>query len=270
MAWSRQRVHELIDEDTLRDLYFDRGLSLAAVANATGTNYRVVRDSFRAHGLQWRTKSEARGSRSPDVETRNKIAASRRGHKDAPEVAARKPKILETAGGRGWNRGLTAKTDVRVARQQAAATAAVRTPEYRAAQSKRKAAQIAAGGYYDRGYYNSTKAGRIYFMSGWERRRWEELDKDPEVSRFERHPCQIQYPWRGVLRRYLPDVLIFYTDGRVVLEEIKPRRIVEDSRKKQNRVAAKLDAGAQYAQQQGWEWRILSYRSRGGAPFTFV
>jgi len=269
MSWSRHRVHSLIDEGTLRALYFDQGMSLAGVAKATGTNYRVVRDSFRAHGLQWRTKSEARGSRPLSAETRAKIAVSRRGQKDTSEVAAKKRKILDTAGGRGWNRGLTAETDARVARQRAASLAVVSTPEWRAAQSKRKAAQIAAGGYYDRGYYNSDKAGRIYYMSGWERRRWEELDQDPKVLRFERHPCQIRYPWKGILRRYLPDVLIYYTDGRVVLEEIKPRRIVEDARKKQNRVAAKLDAGARHAQQRGWEWRILSYRSRGGAPFIF-
>ena len=82
------RKHALIDKQTLTQLYFDEGLALRAIAAVTGTNYRLVRDSFKAHGLPWRSKSEARAGRSWDETTKAKIAVSRTGQKDAPEVVA--------------------------------------------------------------------------------------------------------------------------------------------------------------------------------------
>lgn len=263
------RVHPLLSKERIEELYFREGLSMPKIAEMEGVPYSLVRASFKAHGLTWRTKSEARSRWSHSDETKRKIAVSRTGQKDTPEVAARKKEILARAGAQGWNRGLTAETDERVARQRDAATKVMRTPEWREKKSRQMADRISQGGYYDKGYYESSKAGRAYYMSGWELRRWKELDADPTVVRWERHPCHVSYEWKGIRRLYLPDVLITYEDGTVVLEEIKPLHIVQDARKKQNRIAAKLAAGAQYAQGHNWEWRIFSYlKGRNHCIFT--
>jgi len=261
------RKHHLIDKSLLTRLYFDEERSLRAIVVATGTNYRLVRDSFKAHGLSWRSKSEARAGRPWDDVTRAKIASTRSGQKDAPEVAARKRRQLSTAGGRGWNKGLTAATDERVARQRDASVVVMHTPEFRARASQAKAAQIEAGGYWDRGYVETQKSGRLYFMSSWERRRWLELDADPDVVQFTRHPCRIPYQWEGNQHLYLPDVLIGYTDGSKVLEEIKPRALLDRPHKGQSRLLAKVQAGVDHAASQGWGWRIFSYDGEGGASF---
>jgi hypothetical protein len=252
------RKHALIDEDILRRLYFDESLSLRAIASATGTNYRLVRDSFKAHGLSWRSKSEARAGRPWDEATKAKIAEARSGQKDAPEVAAQKREQLATAGGRGWNKGLTVATDARVARQRDASVAVMRTSEFREACSRRAADRIAQGGYWSRGFYDSDKGGRAYYMSGWELRRWEELDADPEVVAFQVQPCRIPYDWEGH-RNYVPDVLIRYTDGSTVLEEVKPRALLERPHKGLAKLLAKMRAGEKHAAANGWGWRVFGY-----------
>lgn len=52
-------------------------------------------------------------------------------------------------------------------------------------------------------------------------------------------------------RHYVPDVLIEYVDGTIVLEEIKPKRIAE----RDERTKAKLAAGEKYAPTRGWIFR---------------
>jgi len=263
------RTHPLLGKEVLVHLYFEEGISLRGIAQHTGTNYRLVRDSFRACGLNWKSKSEARRGRKWDEDTKAKIAAAHLGQHDAPEVAEKKRIFLKTAGGRGWNKGLTSHSDERVARQRAAAVKVMRTPEWRERRSRQTAARIRKGGYWERGYCDTSKEGRLYYMSGWEQRRWLELDGDSEVTSFTRHPCQVPYLWEGVQHLYLPDVLIQYRDGTKVLEEIKPYLVAQDARKKENRLAAKLVAGRAYALARGWVWRMFSYDGEGGGPFIF-
>jgi len=135
----------------------------------------------------------------------------------------------------------------------------MRRPEVRDAISKLRVRQIQAGGYYDRGYHDSPKAGRVYFMSGWEKRRWADLDADPEVVRYERSPCAIPYEWDGSTHRYVPDVLIHYNDGSTMLEEIKPEKLLTRFHKGQAQLLAKVQAGQAHATAQGWGWRVFSY-----------
>ena len=264
------RTHVLLPKEVLEDLYLTQKMSLGQIALRENVPYSLVRASFHRCGLRWRTKSEARRLRPfLDSETKAKIAVGRTGCKDTPEVVAKKRRILASAGGWGWNKGLKAGTDVRVARQTAAMQSAMRTPAFRDAASKIKASQIAAGNYYARGYYNSPKVGRVYYMSGWELRRWQEFDKDPEIVAYKVHPCIIPYFWEGAKKRYIPDVLVQYVGGRTVLEEIKPKRIVEDAVEKNNRVAVKLNAGKKWAEEHGWGWRVVSATGRRGeGPFT--
>ena len=254
------RVHPLIEAPVLEDLYFQQRLSLPRIAERLGVPYSLVRASMRAAGLQWRTKSEARTGRPWDEATKAKIAAAHQGLKDTPETAARKREIL--ASHCGWSKGLTAETDGRVARMRDAVGAYMRQPAVRDAVSKLRVQQIQAGGFWDRGYHESPKVGPVYYMSGWEQRRWQELDADPQVVTYQRSPCAVLYDWDGSVHRYVPDVLIHYDDGSKVLEEIKPLSLLVKPHKGQAKLLAKVQAGAEYAATQGWGWRIFSYPSR--------
>lgn len=254
------RREPLLDKAILEDLYFVQHLSLARIAELTQTNYRWVRDSFRAHGLRWRTKREAVSCRPPmGQETRRKIAAARTGTKDSPDTAARKRATLARVG--AWMTTVPAD-DPRRVRQREAAAAAMRRPDVRDACSIKKTQQIQSGTYYARGYHESPKAGRVYYMSGWELRRFQELDHDPQVISYRVQPCAVPYEWHGEPHRYTPDLLIQYADGSTVLEEIKPWKIVTQDRIRQGRITARLEAGQKYAAGQGWGWRIFSYPGR--------
>jgi len=251
------RKHALLPKEILMEMYFDKGLSLSEVSKRTGHNYRCVRDSFRVHGLTWRTKKESQYTRPPvSNETKRKISLSRQGRKDTPEVAERKRQTLASVC--NWMEGVP-YDDPRRVRQREAHRVAMRRPEVREAISKVRVQQIQAGGFYDRGYYDSIKCGRVYFMSGWELRRWQELDADTTVSSYLRSPCAIPYLWQNSLHRYVPDVLITYMDGSKVLEEIKPLKLLENKHKGQEQLLAKTAAGRTFAATQGWGWRVYSY-----------
>lgn len=107
------RTQPLLEREVLERLYFDQSLSIQKVADKTGTNARLVRDSFTAHGLAWRSRSESMTGIVRSPETRAKISAARTGKKDKPEVAAKKREVLRRVN--GWNAGLTKHTDARVA-----------------------------------------------------------------------------------------------------------------------------------------------------------
>lgn len=251
------RVHPLIEAPVLEDLYFQQRLSIQDIAELTGTNIRLVRDSMTAAGLVWRSKSEAGQGHSCSEDTRAKISARRSGTKDSAETAARKREVLAPYW--GWSKGLTADTDERIARMRDAVRAYMRQPAVREATSKLRVQQIQAGDYYDRGYHDSPKAGRVYYMSGWEQRRWQELDEDPQVVTYQRSPCAVPYDWEGSVHRYVPDVLIQYEDGSKMLEEIKPIKLLTRPHKGQAKLLAKMEAGRLHAEEQGWGWRVFSY-----------
>lgn len=253
------RTHEILDKGLLERLYFQEGWGLSAIALLTGTNYRLVRDSFRFYGLVWRTKSEASKGHFVSETTKVKISDARKGWKDAPDVADKKRKIL--AGICNWMLGVPVDDSRRI-RQHEALVKAMRRPEVRSKLSERRTQEIMAGTYWKRGTHVSPKAGAVHYQSGWELRRWKELDEDPTVLSYRRSPCAISYIWEDTQRNYIPDILITYQDGTHVLEEIKPESIVVQAFKEGNRTAAKLRAGQKYAEVNGWGWRVFWYPNR--------
>lgn len=69
------------------------------------------------------------------------------------------------------------------------------------------------------GYWQSTKTGKwVYAMSVMEMLRMQQLDQDPDVKWWGREVPTIQ--WDGGI--YVPDLIIEYSNGTVVVEEIKP------------------------------------------------
>jgi hypothetical protein len=198
------RTQPLLEREILEGLYFDQGLSLHKIAKAVP--YSLVRDSFRAHGLKWRSEAMTGIVRSP--ETRAKISAARTGKKD--KVA--------------------------------------RTPAYRAKMSRIVTQRLrTTGAGFLRGYYESPKAGRVFYMSLWELFRFQELDGDPDVLMSKPQPCSIPYPWEGTTKHYTPDILVIYEGRTPELEEIKPRRVIEND---------KLNTGRRFAHSRGWTFKV--------------
>lgn len=74
------------------------------------------------------------------------------------------------------------------------------------------------------GVFWSEKSRRWYpTASTYEYIRMDQLDRDPLVKTFNRCPDRIPYEFNGTRHHYAPDITIFYFDGSVVVEEIKPR-----------------------------------------------
>jgi len=78
------------------------------------------------------------------------------------------------------------------------------------------------------------------YQSGLEQRMMERLDADPTVAKWmKRHGITI--PWVDVqkhMRKYVPDFIVEYTDGRRVLIEVKdPSRIDSDEVKRKRKAA---------------------------------
>mgnify|MGYP003394109621 CR=1 FL=1 len=249
------RTQPLIDEATLRSLYFDQNLSIGAIARVKGTNVRLVRDSFTACGLEWRDRSKSATVRVRDDALKQAISRGKTGVRMSDQT---KLKIGATLKGRPvWNVGLTAQDDPRVEKQRVNSSAASHgRPEWRANMSRIKAEAISKGHYWGGGYHESPKAGSVRYMSGWEERRWIEFDLDPSVLTYKVQPCRIPYVWQGD-RNYVPDALIFYADGSIVLEEVKPSAIVKLD--KGGQISAKFAAARPYAESRGWTFRVFGY-----------
>ena len=78
---------------------------------------------------------------------------------------------------------------------------------------------------YKTGVHNSTKAGLCKYRSGWELEYMKFLDSNVQVVSYSYEKVIVPYISNirsGRIRRYFPDFLIEYSDGRKVLVEIKP------------------------------------------------
>lgn len=102
---------------------------------------------------------------------------------------------------------------------------------------------------FNKGWFQSNKAGKIWYDSALELKRFKELDWDDSVVRFER--CQDKIPWedeKGV-HFYHPDLTIFYQNDVVVVEECKG--FTNDSTKK------KVEAAHKFYQNSDRLYRII-------------
>lgn len=263
------RIHPLIAKEVLDELYIRQDLSLIQVSRLTNTNIRVVRDSLFAHGMRPRTKSEAAQGHACSAQTREKLRVFRTGLKDSEDT--RKKKCVALDKGRGWNKGLTAE-DPRIARIQESSRKACSTPDFRNKLSERATQWFITGKHWLTGHYVSPRDQMThYYMSGWELRRFQELDEDWEVVSWQSQPVSIRYEFQGGTHRYTPDILIIYRDGTVVLEEIKPLPIILATmagHPKCAKLHAKWVAGQAHAKRNGMRWRI-SYFEKDGGPSIF-
>jgi hypothetical protein len=97
--------------------------------------------------------------------------------------------------------------------------------------------------FHKNGHVFSEKLGNeVFYRSSWEKAVVEWLDKELTVRTFTYEPFVICYKLnegnREHARRYIPDFLIEYTDGRKELWEIKPAAYSESEKVKQKQLAA--------------------------------
>ena len=110
---------------------------------------------------------------------------------------------------------------------------------------------------YHSGEYKSTKTGMTaIFRSSWEYEYMVWLDSNPDVVRWESESVRIAYR-RNLLSSnlsfYIPDFLIFYTDGRKELVEIKP------ASKRENKIVCRKEMSAiQWCEEHMATYKILT------------
>lgn len=109
------------------------------------------------------------------------------------------------------------------------------------------------GGESSGSIYLSKVAREVVYESSLERRFFSLLDQAPEVESFVEQPCWVHYEYKGVQRRYCPDVLLRFNDGRMVLVEAKDMLHIVDGVN-----LAKYEAGQKYANSRGWGWAVCN------------
>lgn len=107
-------------------------------------------------------------------------------------------------------------------------------------------------GRYISGIYNSATAGECKFRSSWELKLMLYLDENPDVEFWSYEKIVIEYVSNvrtKKLRKYYPDFLVRYKDGRTELIEVKPKRKLDQAIIKKKIAAAQawcLDKGITY------------------------
>jgi hypothetical protein len=93
------------------------------------------------------------------------------------------------------------------------------------------------------------------YESDLERRMMERLERDPTVAKWmKRHEVTIHWvDKQGRMRRYKPDFLVEYSDGRIALIEVKdPSRIDSDD------VQRKRSAAELWCKKRGMEYIVYT------------
>lgn len=96
------------------------------------------------------------------------------------------------------------------------------------------------------------KSGEIeYYRSSYELERMIQLDNDSSVINWTvKHGIRIPYTINGIKKNYLPDFLIEYANGRIVLEEVKG--YIKDKEIHQK----KVEAASVWVEQKNYEYVI--------------
>ena len=118
----------------------------------------------------------------------------------------------------------------------------------------------------------------IIYRSSWELRVFSRLDLDDEVIAWGSEECVVRYydPVTKRSRRYFPDLVVKYRDGRVEMWEIKPsdQQVRPEKGKKSQKTfvkqattwmtnQAKWEAAKTLCESWGWEFRVLNEMDLG-------
>jgi transposase len=99
----------------------------------------------------------------------------------------------------------------------------------------------------------NTRFGSIYFNSSYEEDRLLQLELNKKVVMVKRCEDLIEYELEGKIKRYNPDLLVIYKNGKQVVEEIKPFVMIN---KINNRL--KIDAAKKYYKCIGIKYKVIT------------
>jgi len=105
---------------------------------------------------------------------------------------------------------------------------------------------------FRKGYFQSTKNNKdILYRSGYECEVYECLEADRDIRGFKAEPFKVEYFYKGKWRKYIPDLLVEFYDGKKEVWEIKPKT---QTTYEQNK--AKWTAMNNYANNLGWHFEV--------------
>lgn len=104
-------------------------------------------------------------------------------------------------------------------------------------------------------FYSKKNNKQLHFRSGMECEFYKILEKRRDVVRYSAECLEIEYNFQGRTRRYIPDILVEFTNGKKQLWEIKPK-----NQTKLPKNLAKWEAANNYCQKRNIEFIVLTER----------
>jgi hypothetical protein len=104
-------------------------------------------------------------------------------------------------------------------------------------------------------FFSQKNNKNLFFRSGLESEFYKCLEKSKQVSKYAVESLEIEYVYEGKLRRYIPDILVEYCDGKKELWEIKPK-----NQTKIPKNLAKWKAADDYCRRRNIEFVVLTER----------
>ena len=131
-----------------------------------------------------------------------------------------------------WNKGLTAKTDERLAKAGEKISVII-ADKIVNNQFNHPIGFIA-------GWYRSEKNDcEYYYRSSYELKAYKKLEENDNVISYKASPLRIRYMFENRKHNYIPDILVTYNDSHKELIEIKPMSILK---RKDEQLMLKLEA----------------------------
>ena len=102
-------------------------------------------------------------------------------------------------------------------------------------------------------FFSKKNNKNLFFRSGFECEFYKVLEKKKDVLKYDVEPIEIDYIFEGYKHKYIPDILVEYTNGKKDLWEIKPKR-----QTKLPKNLAKWRAANDYCNKRNWGFIVLT------------
>lgn len=237
------------DREWLFQKYVVEKLSMRQIAQEAKCSDGTIWKWLRKHAIPTRSKSEAMKlyDRTPEHQA-NLNKAVKAAKESDPTFRARMSAIIRK------QRERHPETKAKISQNTRAAMA---DKELRKRLSLKRAQNIVKGassGNAEHGQFYSEKNGlTMRYRSSLELAVFRFLEENEDVASYEVESIIIPYEFGGLVRHYVPDLVIRYVDGRIEIAEIK--RVNDMSTR---RVEVKARAAREYAKQHGMEYVFIT------------
>jgi len=89
-------------------------------------------------------------------------------------------------------------------------------------------------------FYSQKNQKKLHYRSHLERDWYMLLEKQSTVMKYKTEPVAISYVWKKIIHVYIPDLLVYYANGKVDLIELKPEFAWNNPQNKAKWLAAKV------------------------------